>query len=141
MEDRTEAFFRNLIAYEQYFQDSEPCFVTNYAKFLDCLIDTSTDVEILSKYGVIENWLGDDEAAAGVFNKLTDLVTDPGQHFVYGEIFDSVNRHCEKCRNRWLAILRRNYLHSPWGVLSIAVALVILVLTVIQTVCSILQVV
>ncbi|KAL0291931.1 UNVERIFIED_CONTAM: hypothetical protein Scaly_2614200 [Sesamum calycinum] len=114
VEDRTDSLFRNLIAYEQYFQDTKFSLVTDYVKFLDCLIDSSRDVQILCRCGVIDNWLGDDEAVANMFNKLSDSVTGPGSSFVYAEIFDSINEHCNKRRNRWMAKLRRNYLNSPW---------------------------
>ncbi|KAG8369627.1 hypothetical protein BUALT_Bualt14G0033300 [Buddleja alternifolia] len=141
IEDRTESFLRNLIAYEQYFQGSQCNFVTDYVKFLDCLIDSSRDVEILSRYGIIDNWLGDDEVVANMFNKLTDSVTGPGKLFIYAKIFDNVKIHCNKRRNKWMAKLRTNYLNSPWAVISIVAAVVLLLLTIAQTVCSVLQVV
>ncbi|KAL2249380.1 UPF0481 protein At3g47200-like isoform X2 [Sesamum indicum] len=141
VEDRTDSFFRNVIAYEQYFQDTEFSFVTDYVKFLDCLIDSSRDVQILGRAGIIDNWLGDDEVVANMINKLSDSVTGPGSSFVYAKIFDSVNKHCNKRRNRWMAKLRRNYLNSPWAIMSIVVAVVLVLLTITQTVFSILQVV
>lgn len=141
IEDRTETFFRNLIAYEQYFHHDQQSFITDYVKFLDCLIDSSKDVEILSRNGIIENWLGDDEVVAKMVNKLTDSVAGPGNRFIYAEISEDVNKHCKKHRNRWMAKLRRNYLNSPWAVISIVVAVVLLLLTVTQTLFTILQVV
>ncbi|XP_012853089.1 PREDICTED: uncharacterized protein LOC105972658 [Erythranthe guttata] len=139
IEDRTESLFRNLVAYEQYFGDGQTNYVTDYVKFLDCLIDSSRDVAILSRHGIIDNWLGDDEVVANMFNKLTDSVAGPGTHFVYANIFHVVNKHCNGRRNRWMAKLRRNYLNSPWAVISVLFAVLLLLLTVTQTVCSILQ--
>ncbi|KAL0336220.1 UNVERIFIED_CONTAM: hypothetical protein Sradi_4833900 [Sesamum radiatum] len=140
IEDRTECFFRNLIAYEQYFSSKTcPDFVTDYVTFLDCLINSSKDVEILSKCGIIDNWLGDNEVVANIFNQLAVSVTGPGEHFVYAKIFDSVNNHYEKRRNRAMAVLRRDYFNSPWSYFSFSAALVILLLTVAQTVLSTLQ--
>ncbi|KAL7106060.1 hypothetical protein ACP275_07G087400 [Erythranthe tilingii] len=141
IEDRTESLFRNLVAYEQYFGDGQTNYVTDYVKFLDCLIDSSRDVAILSRHGIIDSWLGDDEVVANMFNKLTDSVAGPGTHFVYANIFHVVNKHCNGQRNRWMAKLRRNYLNSPWAVISVLFAVLLLLLTVTQTVCSILQVV
>ncbi|KAI3470013.1 hypothetical protein Pfo_026676 [Paulownia fortunei] len=141
IEDRTESFFRNLIAYEQYFQDTKVSFVTDYVKFFDCLIDSSRDVEILRRHGIVDSWLGDNEVIANMFNKLTDSVTGPGKYFIYAEIFDGVNNHCNASRNRWMAKFRHNYLHSPWTIISIIVAIVLLLLTITQTVSSILQVI
>ncbi|KAL7145239.1 hypothetical protein ABFS83_07G067700 [Erythranthe nasuta] len=140
IEDRTESLFRNLMAYEQYFGNGKTCYVTEYVMFLDCLIDSSRDVAILSRHGIIDNWLGDNEVVANMFNKLTDSIAGPRIRFVYANVFEEVNEHCNRRRNRWMAKLRRSYLNSPWAVISVLFAVVLLLLTVAQTVCSILQV-
>ncbi|CAK9173721.1 unnamed protein product [Ilex paraguariensis] len=133
IEDRTETFFRNLIAYEQYGQDTDFRYVTDYVIFLDNLIDSPKDVDILCRRGIIDNWLGDGEVVSNIFNKITDAVTTPNNHFHYAEIFTKVNIHCNKRVNRWMAKLRRNYFNSPWGVISIAAAIILLLLTATQT--------
>ncbi|KAL0368288.1 UNVERIFIED_CONTAM: hypothetical protein Scaly_1047700 [Sesamum calycinum] len=139
IEDRTECFFRNLIAYEQYFQDTQPNFVTDYVKLLDSLINSSEDIDILCKCEIIDNWLGDNEVVANIFNRLTLSVTGH-QHFVYTDIFDKVNAHYGTRRNKAIATLRRDYFNSPWAYFSFLAALAILSLTVAQTVFSALQV-
>ncbi|KAL0364156.1 UNVERIFIED_CONTAM: hypothetical protein Sangu_0513200 [Sesamum angustifolium] len=140
IEDGTELFFRNLIAYEQYFPSKTgPDFVTDYVTLLDRLINSSKDVEILSKCGIIDNWLGDNEVVANIFNRLGASVTIRGEHFNYATIFDSVNKHYKKRRNRAMAVLRRDYFNSPWSYFSFSAALVILLLTLAQTVLSTLQ--
>ncbi|XP_047977954.1 UPF0481 protein At3g47200-like isoform X2 [Salvia hispanica] len=107
IEDRTESFLRNLIAYEQYFEHNQNNFVTDYVKFLDCIIDSSTDVEILSRRGIIKNWLGDEGKVAEMVNKLGDSVAGPGNGFVYAKMFEDVHRHCGERKNKWMANLRR----------------------------------
>ncbi|KAG8362931.1 hypothetical protein BUALT_BualtUnG0022300 [Buddleja alternifolia] len=139
IEDRTEDFFRNVIAYEQYLQDKEIRFVTDYVKFMDCLIDSSRDVEILRHRGIIESWLGDDEMIANMFNKLTESVTGPGERFIYAGTCTRVNKHFSKRKNWWMKILRLRYCDSPWKVISVVAATLLLLLTFIQTVCSIKQ--
>uniref|UniRef100_A0A5B7ACU8 Uncharacterized protein n=1 Tax=Davidia involucrata TaxID=16924 RepID=A0A5B7ACU8_DAVIN len=138
IEDRTECFFRNLIAYEQYGPDNHLTYVTDYVKFMDCLIDSPKDVEVLCRYGIIDNWLGDAEMVSTIFNKITDSVTGPNNHFSYAGIFKKVNIHCNKRGNQWMAKLRRNYLNSPWALISVLAASVLLVLTLTQTVYAIL---
>ncbi|KAG6424703.1 hypothetical protein SASPL_115123 [Salvia splendens] len=138
IEDRTESFLRSLIAYEQYFQHN---FVTDYVKFLDCIIDSSKDVEILSRRGIIENWLGDENEVAEMVNKLSESVSGPGKDFVYANMFEDVNKHCGRRWNRWMANLRKNYFYNPWTIISVLVALVLLLLTFTQTVFTILHVV
>ncbi|KAM7465779.1 hypothetical protein LguiB_013341 [Lonicera macranthoides] len=138
IEDRTESFFRNLIAYEQYSDDNQFKLVTDYVKVMDCLINSPKDVELLCRHGIIDNWLGDAEAVSTIFNKITDSVTVlPNNYFHYAGVFDKVNTHCSKRWNRWMAKLRRNYLNSPWAIISIFAAFVLLVLTFIQTVVTI----
>ncbi|XP_028088133.1 UPF0481 protein At3g47200-like [Camellia sinensis] len=134
IEDRTESFFRNLTAYEQYCPDNQLTYITDYVGFMDCLIDSPKDVEILSRRGIIDNWLGDDEVVSTIFNKFSDAVTGPTSHFQYADIVNRVNIHCGKRRNRWMAMLNRNYLNSPWAFISILAALVLLLLTSTQTV-------
>ncbi|KAI8009060.1 UPF0481 protein [Camellia lanceoleosa] len=107
IEGRTESFFRNLIAYEQYSPDNQFSYVTDYVKFLDCLIDSPKDVKILSRRGIIDNWLGDDEAVSNLFNKISDTVSGTSIHFRYADIFNRVNIHCSQPWNLYRASLNR----------------------------------
>ncbi|KAL7184194.1 hypothetical protein ACSBR2_026361 [Camellia fascicularis] len=133
VEDRTESIFRNLIAYEQYCPDNQRSYVTDYVKFLDCLIDSPKDVEILSGLGIIDNWLGDDEAVSNIFNKISDAVSGTSMHFRYADIFNRVNIYCRQPCNRWMANLNRKYCNGPWAVISVLAGSVLLVLTLAQT--------
>ncbi|KAI8003415.1 UPF0481 protein [Camellia lanceoleosa] len=134
IEDRTESFLRNLIAYEQYCPDNQLTYITDYVGFMDCLIDSPKDVEILSRRGIIDNWLGNNEVVSTIFSKISDAVTGPTSHFQYADIVNRVNIHCDKRWNRWMAKLNQNYLNSPWALISILAALVLLLLTFTQTV-------
>ncbi|XP_057776341.1 UPF0481 protein At3g47200-like [Salvia miltiorrhiza] len=117
VDDGTESFLRNLVAYEQYFGHDEGNFVTDYVSFLDYLVDSSKDVEILSRNGIVENWLGDEEAVAKMVNELADSIIVPNTS--YAEMFENVEKHCRKRRNRWMATLRRTYLSRPWLIMSL----------------------
>ncbi|KAK3187802.1 hypothetical protein Dsin_027363 [Dipteronia sinensis] len=136
IEDQTESFFRNLIAYEQYREGNRLNYVTDYVTFLNYLINSSKDVELCC-YGIIENWLGDHEAVSTMFNKLGDYVMV--SNFCYAQIFKNVNVYCCRRWNLRLAKLRRNYFNSPWALLSFLAAVLLLMLTLIQTVVSILS--
>ncbi|KAJ6934291.1 hypothetical protein NC651_009356 [Populus alba x Populus x berolinensis] len=59
IDDRTESLFRNLVAYEQFYE-CIPQYVTDYTILMDYLINTQEDVQILRHSGIIENGLGDD---------------------------------------------------------------------------------
>lgn len=134
IEGRTESFFRNLIAYEQYSLDKQLSYVTDYVKFLDCLIDSPRDVKILSRCGIIDNWLGDDEAVSNLFNKISDTDSGTSTHFQYADIFNRVNIHCSQPWNLYRATLNRNYFNNPWGRIAILAVSVLLLLTLTQTV-------
>ncbi|KAE8694403.1 putative Calcium-binding EF-hand family protein [Hibiscus syriacus] len=57
IQETTETIFRNLIVYEQCLLHCPPIF-TCYAMFLDDLINTNDDMEILCKHDIFDNWLG-----------------------------------------------------------------------------------
>ncbi|KAF8015747.1 hypothetical protein BT93_H1317 [Corymbia citriodora subsp. variegata] len=132
VEDSTESKFRNLIAYEQYRQSRGINYFTDYVVLLDCLINSSKNVEVLRRTGIIKNYFGDDEVVVQMFNKIGDYITVSGSY--YSEIFKNVNAYCDF----WTVKLRRAYFHSPWAFLPVPVAFSLL-LTIAQTVFSILS--
>ncbi|KAA8546397.1 hypothetical protein F0562_002864 [Nyssa sinensis] len=72
VKDLTVIFFRNIIAYEQHSSDVKIRYFTDYTFFMDKLINTGKDVNILRLRGIMENWLGDDGEVARMFNKMGD---------------------------------------------------------------------
>ncbi|KAL3726737.1 hypothetical protein ACJRO7_031607 [Eucalyptus globulus] len=137
VEDHTESKFRNLVAYEQHRRRIDINYFTDYVDFMDCLINSSKDVEVLRHTRIIKNYLGDDEVIAQMFNRMGDYITVSSSY--YSKIFQNVNAHCDKRRNIWMAKLRREYFHSPWAFFSVLAAIVLLLLTAAQTVFTILS--
>lgn len=137
--DGTEVWFRNYIVYEQYFPDNKPAFMTDYAVVFDCLVNTRRDVEILSECGIIHNTLGDNQQAADIINRLTHSVPLSPKCFTYGDTFQSINAHYNNRWNRARATLSRDYFHSPWAYISFVAAVLLLLLTLAQTIFSALQ--
>ncbi|EEF44274.1 conserved hypothetical protein [Ricinus communis] len=133
--DETQCIMRNLIAYEQLIPRSSPIYVSDYMIFMDSLINSEKDVELLCRKGIIENWLGDDKAVAILCNKIGDNVFC--DRALYAEIQYSVNMHCNKRWNVWMAKLRHNYFHSPWALISVLAAIILLFLTFSQTLYSV----
>ncbi|KAH7834051.1 hypothetical protein Vadar_012274 [Vaccinium darrowii] len=133
IEDRTESFFRNLIAYEQYCPHDHVCYITDYLRLLNSLVDSPKDVALLSDCGVIQNWIGDDEVVSKMFNSISDETVQRDDRFLYADIFRRVNSRCQRRSSRWLANLKRNYLNSPWAWIAILVAFAVLTFTAIQT--------
>ncbi|XP_020982600.2 UPF0481 protein At3g47200-like [Arachis duranensis] len=136
----TEAILRNLIAFEQCHCMKES-YLADYIVALDFLINTEKDVDLLIKKGIIENWLGDSNAVAEMFNGLGLRVINPDFNVQYIRIFKELNAFCGHPCNKKVATLRRDYCNTPWKTVASIAGIFLLVLTVIQTVFSILQVV
>ncbi|CAA0809977.1 Plant protein of unknown function (DUF247 [Striga hermonthica] len=138
VEDETESFLRNLIAYEQFFADGRPKYVTDYTFFLHCLVKRPRDVEILRRRGILDNYLGGDEMVCRVFGSLGRNVVVSSWDFRYAGVSKEVNGYCGRRRNRWMAVLRRDYFNSPWSFIKFCAASLLLLFTLIQTLFAVL---
>ncbi|KAH9650189.1 DUF862 domain-containing protein [Citrus sinensis] len=134
--DDTETIFQNLIAYEQCSQGINLKHVIDYVKFLNCLINSSKDAELLCRRGIIDNLLGDDEVIATLLNKLCEGVV-LGERFYYSEVSNKVIFHCRRRCNKWMAKLRHNYFNNPWAIISFLAAVFLLLLTFVQALFSV----
>lgn len=129
IDETTETLFRNIISFEQCYPNCEPRF-TSYAVVLDNLINTAKDVDILCENKIIKNWLNPEDATP-FFNKLyynTFL-----KKIYYQSLCMKVNEFCNRRWPRWRAVLVRNYFNTPWAILSTAAAVILLILTAVQT--------
>ncbi|KAH0756999.1 hypothetical protein KY290_020492 [Solanum tuberosum] len=131
--DETETLVRNLIAYEQQSSDVQPKYFSDFAIFMDYLIDSEKDVNLLRQKGIIVNWIGEDKEVANLFNKIGNGVT-VYSNFYYKEECLKAAEHCEKPWNRMKANLKHNYFSSPWVGASTVAATILLLLTTIQTI-------
>ncbi|GKV50383.1 hypothetical protein SLEP1_g57090, partial [Rubroshorea leprosula] len=138
IDDNTESILRNLVAYEQCSKGASSKRFTDYIIFMDRLINTWKDVELLSRHGVIDNWLGDHEVVAKIFNKLGDSVLF-SEDFSYFGTFKKVNKHCDEDWNKWKADLLRKYFNNPWAGISFFAGIFLLLLTVLTSVISVLS--
>lgn len=137
VDDNTEYMYLNLMAFERLHGRAGND-VTSFVCFMDHIIDSAKDINLLHYKGIILNAVGSDEAAAELFNRLTkDVVLDPNSSF--GKVHNEVKMYCSnKCR-RHRANLCHTYFTSPWATLSLMAAIVLLVLTVVQTIYTVLQ--
>ncbi|KAF8389066.1 hypothetical protein HHK36_025751 [Tetracentron sinense] len=135
--DGTEPFFRNLIAFEQCHYPSS-AYVTSYASFMDYLINTPKDVGLLIHHEIIENYLGDNEELSGFINNLSkDVVLVDESYF--SRDYEELHAYCKMRQHKWMTSLRREYFNSPWAIISFFAAVLLLVLTLIQSICSIIS--
>ncbi|XP_028113542.1 UPF0481 protein At3g47200-like [Camellia sinensis] len=134
-----ESFFTNLVAFEVCPSYHSPKYVCDYAVFMNCLINSSEDVRLLRHSGIIESWVGDDAELYSMWHKLFNVTLTDTKKFSYSQVFNDVNNHCKRRRNMWMANLKRNYFNSPWALISILAATILLLLTMAQTIFSILS--
>lgn len=135
--DKLELTLRNIMALEQCHYPFNS-YVCSYINFLDQLIDTDRDVELLVEKGIIQNWLGQPASVAQMVNKLGLGISVDGSY--YSDLAVEVNTYYRNPVNRSKAVLKRVYFGNLWiGTATIA-ATFLLVMTLIQTVASLIQV-
>ncbi|KAF8034688.1 hypothetical protein BT93_C0875 [Corymbia citriodora subsp. variegata] len=138
LQHTTESHIRNIIAFEQCYYPEES-YMNDYMVFMDHLVNTPGDAKLLIDKKIIENGLGNEEAAAYLINgycKDTFWWTRNGD---FCDLRKALAAHCEMAYNSWKATLKRDYCGNPWAVISIIAGAVLLALTVVQTGCSILS--
>ncbi|KAJ4959394.1 hypothetical protein NE237_026505 [Protea cynaroides] len=136
--DSTESLFRNLIAYEQCL-DYCSNEITTYAAFINGLINSPKDVELLQKKGIIVNMLGGPEEVSTLFNNLLKEVNIlPNDYF--SDVFGEMDKYYKIRWHKWKANLMHNYFNTPWAFISVFVAVFLLILSGIQTICSIIAI-
>ncbi|KAE9447663.1 hypothetical protein C3L33_20435, partial [Rhododendron williamsianum] len=112
IDDSTESILRNLIALEQCCPGVQRHF-TSYAKFIDMLINSKKDVEVLKKAKVIRNHLGTDADVSRLFNKLCkEVVTG---EFYFSEQYQDAYKYSKYSWPKWMAYWKRKYFDSPWA--------------------------
>ncbi|KAM4105962.1 hypothetical protein ACJW30_04G027900 [Castanea mollissima] len=127
IETKTEVIARNIMALEQtrYIKDA---YYTDYFDLLDFLINTTKDVDLLCDKKILVNYLGDNNTATLMINNLNISV-----------IGDWLNGFYENLWHKKKATLKSDYFNSPWKTVSTVAAIILLVLTFIQTIFSIIS--
>ncbi|XP_040998683.1 UPF0481 protein At3g47200-like [Juglans microcarpa x Juglans regia] len=132
--DLMRCLLLNCVAFEQCHKRSKKYF-TVYATFLDCLVNTSEDIEYLRERNVIDNYFGDDSEAADFINRAgKDLVLNADKGFYLGKLFKDVDKHYQ---NRWewkWASFKGEYFDKPWLLLSAAGGILLVLATSFQAV-------
>ena len=131
----TENVLRNLLAYEQTSKDGGE--FAKYVVIMDSLIDTTEDLAILTKAGVIVNHLGSDQKLVNMWNNMSGSV---------------MIRSCRRWDNMTWEVLRdyenswrcmyvefhEKFFSRPWLTTSVIAGILILIFTLLQTIYTIL---
>ncbi|KAG9447218.1 hypothetical protein H6P81_013346 [Aristolochia fimbriata] len=118
--DATECTLLNVIALERL-HNGTGYQVTSYVFFMDNILDSPKEVNLLRYRGILKRALGSDEALAKLFNRLSskDIAPDIDPNFPLVVIHQDLSKYCKISWNKWKANLRHNYLFNPW-VVSVA---------------------
>ncbi|KAM5550050.1 UPF0481 protein [Rosa sericea] len=138
--DATEIILRNLIAFEQCSTTSDDYYISDYVSIMDELVDTPKDVELLVKNKIVKNDLGGgDHALSSLINRLSTGIIYDSTNFYYGDLCGNLYKfHSRQCNHIW-AILWRDYFNTPWAIISFVAAVVVIIFTAVQTICSIIS--
>ncbi|KAK6921066.1 Protein of unknown function DUF247, plant [Dillenia turbinata] len=133
----TKSLFINLMAFEQYYSGCES-HVTSYISFMDGLIDSPKDVQYLQEKGIIEHRFGCEEDVSTLINNLRkEIVFDPNNNYLK-EIAKRLHTHFQNKRNAWKTTLKNEYFKDPWKIISLVAAAFLILLTLAQTLYTIL---
>jgi hypothetical protein len=92
IDDGTSTLLRNMIAYEQSSRSAAPYF-SCLAVFLDSIVDTVDDINILRRAGIIKQAKGGDQEVVDLFNSLTkEVEIDMDDCYIMKQIKE-INRH------------------------------------------------
>ncbi|KAM7267647.1 hypothetical protein ACFE04_009813 [Oxalis oulophora] len=144
VDNMTETLFRNImVVIEDELVMSNDTLIYSYLWFLHLLMQSDDDVSVLVEANVIENRLDNNQAVVELFNNLCGNINTFDQ-FRFSEICKDLDDYViswEGWYNNRKRILKDVYFSNLWTSTGTIAAIILLVLTLIQAITSILQVV
>ncbi|XVF18199.1 hypothetical protein REPUB_Repub11eG0001100 [Reevesia pubescens] len=136
VDELTESFYRNLMAWEQWYYPRET-YICDYIFLMEYLIKSVEDVDLLVRRRIMINQLGSHNAVVTLFNELCKNIIVEKNH--YSGLFKKLNAYNAIRHHSWIAILKLQYFSTLWRGVATIVAVVLLLLTLIQTICSVIS--
>ncbi|KAM7490169.1 hypothetical protein LguiA_033090 [Lonicera macranthoides] len=134
----TDTVFRNLIALELYHYPHNT-YIIDYVSFLDYLLNTPRDVDLLVQSEIMCNRLGDNKDAASFYDRLCTNIPMSYDNFYFSRVSEDLSEYYQAPMNKLKGILKRDYFNTPWQTAATLAAITLLILTCIQTVFSIIK--
>nr|GMD48021.1 UPF0481 protein At3g47200-like [Ipomoea batatas] len=126
----SKVFFTNMLAYEICSHNTSRE-ITSYVNFMKSLIVCPNDVKELREKRIICNTLGDDMEVVQLFKGLNTHGIDNPK--IFREVKQKIQEHYDSKANTWMAELVYTYLRSPWTIMALLAASLLLLLTLAQT--------
>ncbi|XP_045831001.1 UPF0481 protein At3g47200-like [Trifolium pratense] len=138
IDDNTEYMFLNLMAFERL-HNGAGNEITSFILFMDAIVDSVADVSILYGKGILVNTFGTDETVAELFNSMSKEIPKAYDKKIYNVTADIYYFCGTKPWKRWRASLIETYFRNPWTMVSLVVGIIFFVLTIVQTIYTILS--
>ncbi|CAJ1976368.1 unnamed protein product [Sphenostylis stenocarpa] len=132
LDENSEVIMRNLMAYESLTRPTYLIF-SRYVEIMRAIIDKPEDVNLLVDKEIIKTKFSN-KVVADLFNGMSTSLRPTDTPELETEI-KKINAKFE--RSRWLQDAVTKYVYSSWKILTVIAALSFLVLTAVQTYCSI----
>ncbi|BBN69768.1 Plant protein of unknown function D [Prunus dulcis] len=116
----------------------EDNYLNDYVSIMGRFANTPKDVELLVEFGIFQT-AGTTSVVSSMITKLASEALFFVDRFCYATLCEELNNFCRSSWNKWKANLRQNYFNTPWASISVIAAVVLLTLTLIQTVCSVIS--
>ncbi|KAJ9548886.1 hypothetical protein OSB04_021429 [Centaurea solstitialis] len=136
IDDYTELFLRNVIAYEQCTPDV-PDYITSYVCAIDMLIDTKEDLSKLVESKVLTNHLGSNKDATKMLNRISKQFVF--EEFYYTEEWKKLNDYYKGYVPRNMALLKSTYFSSPWTIIALFAGVVVFTFSIVQAILRIIK--
>ncbi|RWR75424.1 UPF0481-like protein [Cinnamomum micranthum f. kanehirae] len=140
VDDSTKTRLLNLAAYEMCPDGSLYRAVTSYICFLDSLIYNVDDVKELRYNNILLNRLGSDEEVANLFKELATNLSPESN--AYSDVILGMEEHSKRHFNHvrlWISQFFHNNFTSPWTAISLVAGIFVILLTLVQTIYSVLS--
>ncbi|XP_060961050.1 uncharacterized protein LOC133031542 [Cannabis sativa] len=128
VDEWTEEKLKNLLRYEMFIKENK---LISYIKFMDILIDVEQDVKQLRASRVLQNRLSSDADVANLFNGLGSKFSEPQDDF-YRDVKKKIQKHCERKCAIWMTQVYHKYFSTPWAMIGLMAAVIVLSLAAVQ---------
>ncbi|MED6220105.1 hypothetical protein PIB30_041652 [Stylosanthes scabra] len=139
--DGSEIWLKNIVAFEQCHYPQEH-YILDYIIFLGQLMKTDNDAGVLIEARVIDCVFGGnyESKVPKLFGHVGKNTLVTSTNVDYLQLLHDLNAYYDHPWHNKMTILRRDYFSTPWMTAASIAGIMLLILLVIQTVCSVLQV-
>ncbi|KAG8391204.1 hypothetical protein BUALT_Bualt01G0163500 [Buddleja alternifolia] len=131
LSERTRVILSNMIAYEISPDSNTDLAVLSFASFMKSLIQSPSDVKELQERGIWLNKFSNNEEVVKFIKEINTFGLVNFSNLDY--VNQRIREHCDNKAKTWMADLIHTRFRSPWTVIALLAAILLLCLTFLQT--------